>query len=322
MFKIINSINKENVVTIQGAVHRDPTIPTATLLFQNYDSDTRTTYNMASVSCYDHYANELKNGMGDLVLRTKDESDSNPVERMRVFHSGQVRIGTNLTSSNSLLNVGGNLTVDSNIEAQELTLGRLTATTSRIILKASNISDGVINLNSIDASKITGTLSSNVFPVNVSFSNISSSNINTNTVNTTKLLFSSGQHSSVVMSNNSDIISYYKDWTDWVPVISSSINFSISSFPLSRYTVLNNTVTTDFQLMFNVVNSNLTSISFTLPLGLANKPSYCPQIIRRVNNDNLILSRSSSSSNNLTFMFQELQIGDYELAGQHTYVYI
>lgn len=330
MFKVLNSINKENVVTIQGARHRDSNIPFATLLFQNYDYDTQSTYNMCSISAYDHHADEVSNGAGDIVFRTKDLSLSNAVERMRVLHDGSVTIGSNIGDTNAMLTVNGDIIANSNIYAKELVLGKLTATTSRLILKASNSNDDILNIH-VDASNITGILPLSVIPSNVSFSNITSSTVNTTLVNTTKLVFNgsssnsnadSNNSTTLTLGSNSDTLYFFKDWTSWTPTLSNDINVSNPQFPLSRYCVLNNTVTMDFQLSFNALSSNLTNVSFTLPLGYTNQSNFSSQIINNTNNGTLALCRSCASSNNLTLVFQPLQAGSYDIAGQHTYTYV
>lgn len=328
MFKLLNAINKENVVTIQGARHRDSNIPVATLLFQNYDNDTHSTYNMSAISCYDHYADELNNGSGDIVFRTKNMNSNELLERMRVLHNGNIDIGGD--DSNALLSVKGSILASSNIQAQELVLGKLTATTSRIILKASNSNNDILNVH-VDASNITGTLPLTVIPSSVSFSNITSSTINTTLVNTTRLVFNGSSSTSNANSNNSttltlgsnsDTLYFFKDWTNWTPAFSNNINVSNAQFSLSRYCVLNNNVTIDFHVSFNTLSSNINTVSFTLPLGNTNQSNYSPQIINNTINGTLALSRSCASSNNLTLIFQPLQIGSYDIAGQHSYVYV
>lgn len=391
MFKVLNSINKENIVTIQGARYRDSNIPFATLLFQNFDNDTHETYNMCAVSAYDHHANEISNGAGDLVFRTKNLDSSNLQERMRVLHDGTVTIGNNIGDTTAMLTVGGDVVVNSNIQANELTVGRITATTSRIILRGSNVSDNLLNIH-IDASNITGTYQQTAFPANVtfsnifvtsniqapeltlgtltattskillkasntkdnilnlhvdasnirgtipfsnipsdiSFSNITSSTVNTTLVNTTRLVFNgfssssnnSNNSTTLTLGSNSDTLYFFKDWTNWTPSFSNNINVSNAQFSLSRYCVLNNNVTIDFNVSFNALNSNLNNVSFTLPLGYTNQSNYSPQVIVNSSNGSFTLSRSCASSNNLTLIFQPLQIGSYDIAGQHCYVYV
>ncbi len=108
MFRCLNNSNKENIITIQGARATDSINPFASIVFQNFDRDTSLTYNMASISCIDHYGDTSNNGSGDLILKTSYTGGSNLQERMRILFNGNVLIGADV-STEFKLNVGGGI---------------------------------------------------------------------------------------------------------------------------------------------------------------------------------------------------------------------
>lgn len=93
MFRVSRTDNTENSIFIQGARARSNLADIAGIMFQNYDADTATTYNMVKISMQDHFGNETHNGAGDLVIKTNIDGTS-LAEQMRVRCDGNVGIGT------------------------------------------------------------------------------------------------------------------------------------------------------------------------------------------------------------------------------------
>jgi len=88
MFRVLSPDFKDNTVFIQGARSKDADDNIASLVFQNYDDDTKLTYNMASIAMRDSFGTSNDNGFGDLLFLTSSN------ERMRVKYNGNIGIGT------------------------------------------------------------------------------------------------------------------------------------------------------------------------------------------------------------------------------------
>lgn len=102
MFRCLNTSNKENIITIQGAKAADSLNPFASIVFQNYDVDTHTTYNMASISCFDHFGDNSNNGSGDIIFKSAYTDGSNMQEQMRIQYNGNVIVGANASRDHKL----------------------------------------------------------------------------------------------------------------------------------------------------------------------------------------------------------------------------
>jgi hypothetical protein len=325
MFKILNNTNKENIIRIQGA-RQSIDSPFATLNFQNYDVDTATIYDMASISCFDHFADSSNNGYGDLVFRTNGTGTSNIEERMRILHNGKVNIGSNI-ASDSILNVGGNLTVTSNINAHEMSLQKLNAVTRRIIFKGSNMSDSMLSLN-IDASNITsGIISQERLPTTATFTDLNLSNLSSPLVSTTKIVF--GGQESIALSNSSDMITFYKDWTSWTSSLNTSItlinnsNNYLSNIVIdnARYRILNSNVDVRFMFSCDITNSNIEKININVPYEYAIYRNNGFFTIKK-NNENIPnIGGLYISSNILTCFLKDNDIGSYEISVSCSYEY-
>jgi len=311
MFKILNNTNKENVIKIQGAKQTIDS-PFATLLFQNYDLDSRKTYDMAGISCYDHFADSNNNGLGDLVFRTNGTGTSNIEERMRLMHNGDVIIGSNASSSNTRVYMGGVLEVGSSIVANELSLQRLNANTRRILFGPSNSSDSIISL-SIDASNISsGTIDSQRLPSNITVSNITSDFASTNSL----FFGGSGQSSGGGVSPN---LYVFQDWSSWV---STPSNVGVSNVSLAnlRYRQINSNIDIDYTFDFVVGQVQCNEISFTCPVGVAKYTKRNTYVLVDGNTNSMSIGVSTMYSNIITCKLSNVSINtSYEITGSLSY---
>lgn len=94
MFRSLNKDNAENIVYIQGARSKGANSNIASLIFQNYDNDSKTVYSMASISVRDHFACSNIDGFGDLVFNTRDQESLQLTERLFIANDGNIGIGT------------------------------------------------------------------------------------------------------------------------------------------------------------------------------------------------------------------------------------
>jgi hypothetical protein len=96
-FKTLDSNSHTNYLYIQGARAEDTSNDIAGLVFQNYDHDTRKTYNMADIAVIDQFGNDIKNGIANMVFRTNPLGDSNhTLEMARLTYDGNFLIGTKI----------------------------------------------------------------------------------------------------------------------------------------------------------------------------------------------------------------------------------
>lgn len=119
--------NASNNVIIQGAYSANPNADIAQLLFQNFDLDTNSMYNMGSITVRDHFGNSNNNGLGDILLKTSAEG-SNLYERMRVLYDGKIGIG--LSNPDKLLTVGGDARIAGTLTASNMTMSNLYVTSN------------------------------------------------------------------------------------------------------------------------------------------------------------------------------------------------
>lgn len=119
LFKVTDKNNKGNSLFIQGSYSRSTSNDVSSITFQNYDDDTKSTYNIARIAARDAFGNADLNGYGDLLFLTSG-AEGTLLEKMRIKSSGSVCINTsNSITSNSILSVNGNVTVSSNITTQD-----------------------------------------------------------------------------------------------------------------------------------------------------------------------------------------------------------
>lgn len=115
MFRTLNKDNQENSVIIQGAMSKSTSDDIASIVFQNYDDDTRERYSIAKIATRDHFGTATTNGIGDLLFLLKMPDVEAFQERVRFVHDGRVGVGTSSPLVGSLLDVAGSLSVRSNL---------------------------------------------------------------------------------------------------------------------------------------------------------------------------------------------------------------
>jgi predicted acyltransferase (DUF342 family) len=129
LFKVTNKDNKGNSVFIQGSYSRNTTNDVSSVTFQNYDDDSKSTYNIARISSRDAYGNCNLNGYGELLFMTNGDG-SNLSERMRIKSSGYICMGMDTPLNDSLLSINGSTSI-----ANDLNVGQ-TANLSSLIVSS------------------------------------------------------------------------------------------------------------------------------------------------------------------------------------------
>lgn len=114
LFKVTNKDNKGNSVFIQGSYSRNTSNDISSITFQNYDDDTKATYNIARISSRDAYGSCNLNGYGEMLFMTSGDG-SNLSERMRIKSSGYICMGTDTPLNNSLLSINGSTSISSDL---------------------------------------------------------------------------------------------------------------------------------------------------------------------------------------------------------------
>jgi hypothetical protein len=287
MFRLLdNTNNKENIIRIQGK-QTTRSAPISTLMFQNFDADTKRLIDLIAVSCYDSDNNESNNSFGDFVIRTRDASSCNLMERLRVGYNGVVQIGQDASSnsySNALLNIGGDLYVQSNISANDISVGILRAQTIFTTQTINSVQN--INTQASDSQTIE-------------------------TLYTKRLVISRAGPNS---SNNSDSIYYFKDWSSYDPSIS---NDSMSSVLLQRaeHRILNKSIDIDIAFSFHLSDSNLSNLSFLTPVGESKDTIKSQYSIYNISNATFSMNNLMTiSSSNINLLFNNLSNSDYEIS--------
>ena len=143
MFKTLSKDYKDTYVYVQGAFSKNSNHDISGVVFQNYDDDTRLTYNMAAVTVKDNYGNNVNNGYGNLVFHTCP-GDNNLTERLRILHDG--RVGINTQDPQSLLHVNGDLRVASRVICDSLQVGLMTLDSNALSHDASTLT-GVLQVS-------------------------------------------------------------------------------------------------------------------------------------------------------------------------------
>lgn len=112
--KVRDKDNKANIISVQGAFSRGTSNDITGINFQNYDDDSKQTYNIASITVRDAFGSAEANGIGELLFST-NTTGSNLSEKMRIKHNGQVCVGGMDSYSNALLSVYGKTSIASNL---------------------------------------------------------------------------------------------------------------------------------------------------------------------------------------------------------------
>ena len=94
MYRVLNTDNAQNTMTIQGAYSHNSNVDICRILFQNYDADSAKTYDMASIGMQDQWGSSNLNGIGNITFKTNEDGSKILHERMRVQYDGKVGIGT------------------------------------------------------------------------------------------------------------------------------------------------------------------------------------------------------------------------------------
>jgi predicted acyltransferase (DUF342 family) len=114
LFKVTNKDNKGNSVFIQGSYSRSTSNDISSITFQNYDDDTKATYNIARISARDSYGSCNLNGYGEMLFMSSGDG-SNLSERMRIKSSGYICMGIETPLNNSLLSVNGATSISTDL---------------------------------------------------------------------------------------------------------------------------------------------------------------------------------------------------------------
>jgi hypothetical protein len=130
--KVRDKDNKANILCVQGAFSRGTSNDISGVIFQNYDDDSKKTYNIASVTARDAFGTDEINGIGELLFNT-NTTGCNLTEKMRIKHNGQVCIAGTESFSNALLSVYGTTSIASNLTVlSNVTLGILSSNYTNI----------------------------------------------------------------------------------------------------------------------------------------------------------------------------------------------
>jgi hypothetical protein len=137
MFKVLNKDNAEAEYKIIGARSQNSNEDIASIVFGNYDDDTKITYRLGEIAVRDHYGNSDMNGYGNMIFRTNGTGNSNVQDRITIMHNGYIGIGTHNPQAH--LHVNGNI-VASNIlyhhEPTIHTISPVTLSNSTVYIKA------------------------------------------------------------------------------------------------------------------------------------------------------------------------------------------
>ncbi len=143
MFRTINKDGANNAVFIQGAQSKSPDSNIASIVFQNYDDDSKMIYNMASIAVRDHFGNTNQDGYGDLIFLTHNSATDPKAlsEQIRLTYNGNVGLGT--STPQAKLHVDGSLYVSGPIVAPSLTI------TNRALQKTTPLYNSAFTYNAL-----------------------------------------------------------------------------------------------------------------------------------------------------------------------------
>lgn len=186
LFKVTNKDNKGNAIYIQGAYSKSSTNDIAAITFQNYDEDTKSIYNIASISARDSFGTSNDNGKGELLFLTNTTgcNATGLTEKARITNQGSFCLGSNVPMSNSLFSVYGSSFFTSNVTVdQQLNVSNINATSGYIAsfsvcnLSFSNLSTPSIDVQDLAVSSNV-TVSNNLYVLNTAYiaSNLTLSN--------------------------------------------------------------------------------------------------------------------------------------------------
>lgn len=152
-FRVLNKNNKAYDLKIQGARSMDKSNDIATITFQNYDDDTKITYNTANIGIRDPFGDNTHDGSGMLIFRTNLDG-SNLKNRMQINHLGQTSINTSNTQG--MLLVDGDVYVNSNIHTVGLDVQNISnSVTNNLLIYNDTIFKGNLNSSNFYNSNIT-----------------------------------------------------------------------------------------------------------------------------------------------------------------------
>lgn len=130
--KVRDKDYKANILCVQGAFSRGTSNDISGVTFQNYDDDSKKTYNLASITARDAFGTAENNGIGELLFHT-NTTGCNLTEKMRVKHTGQVCIAGTESISNALLSVYGTTSIASNlVVSSNVTFGAVSSNYTNI----------------------------------------------------------------------------------------------------------------------------------------------------------------------------------------------
>lgn len=186
LFKVTNKDNKGNAIFIRGAYSRNSTSDIAAITFQNYDEDTQSVYNIASISARDAVGSADENGKGELLFLTNTTgcNSTGLTEKARITTQGNFCLGSNVPMSNSLFSVYGSSFFTSNVTvAQEISASTINASSGYIAsFSVCNLSFSNLSTPSIDVTDLAVssniTISNNLYVLNEQYvsSNLTVSN--------------------------------------------------------------------------------------------------------------------------------------------------
>jgi hypothetical protein len=157
MFRVTNKDGSDNAVIIQGARARSTSNNIASVVFQNYDDDTKVVYNMASIGVRDHFGSGESNGFGDLLLMTRNTSNA-LAEHFRLTYDGKVGLGA--SNPQYKLHVEGDVYVSNKIITNEIQANIYT----EVVSQSNNVVSDIIT-------------ASNAYILTGAFQSITASNI-------------------------------------------------------------------------------------------------------------------------------------------------
>lgn len=124
MFRVSSTNNKPNYVYIQGALTDNYTDEASALVFQNFNSNMMSNYNMASMSMINTHGD----GIGALIFKTNPNGGNKLAEGMRLDSTGYLGIGTSSNNIRERLTVAGNTVVNGQVASQGMVIGPSTLT--------------------------------------------------------------------------------------------------------------------------------------------------------------------------------------------------